>query len=1285
MNTIKFTKVLLSILLSIGISFSSFSANHFTENFSGGPTDYFTGLHTFSSGLTWDIASIKGESAANAVGGVGGAARFLINTSAYLISPSVNTLGAITFQYRELNAIGGGSFKVQKSVGGGAFVDIATQSFSGITYQTFTLDVNDSSNDIRIKIVGTNTTYLIVDELTLTTVSTDPELNTSVSSLSGFSYVETYGPSTAQSYNLSGLNLDGSNVTITSPTNYEISLSSGSGYVSSPSFLTLSAYSGVSTPIYVRLKSGLAVADYNSELVVNAGGGAASINVTCSGSVSAIPPASLTVSASSLTGFTYVVGNGPSASQSYNLSGSYLTGYPDNITVTAPTNYEVSADNVSFSTSLNIAYTTSSLLSTTIYVRLKSGLAIASYNSELAVNAGGGATSQNVTCSGSVTDIPPAVLSVTPSSLSGFSYIINLGPSESQIYTLSGTNLTGYPDNILVTAPTNFEISTDDATFSTSLNIPYTSATLASTTIYVRLVADLAVNSYVGEVITNEGGGASTIGVTCSGEVTDVPAFCATELIISEYIEGSSNNKAIEIYNNTGGFITLDGYYRIGIISNGGSWTESSIALTGTIADNEVFVIANTSASTAILDVANLTSGSLTFNGDDAVALQKYDGLIWTNIDQIGTDGTDPGTGWAVAGTANATVDKTLVRKNTITSGNADWVTSAGTTTDDSEWIINATDYVADLGTHSMDCGSSPSPELTVFPTILSGFTYVESNGPSSEQSYVISGTNLDGSNVVITPSTNFEISQSSGTGFSSSPITLTAFDGTATTIYVRLIVGLSINTYNSEVISNAGGGATTLDVTCNGEVTAIPSPELAVFPTTLTGFTYVEGNGPSSEQSYVISGTNLDGSDVVITPSINYEISQSSGTGFSSSSITLTSFDGTATTIYVRLVAGLPINSYNAEIITNAGGGATTLDVTCNGEVTAVPSPELTVFPTTLTGYTYVEGNGPSAEQSYVISGTNLDGSDVVITPSTNYEISQSSGIGFSSSSITLTAFDGTATTIYVRLIAGLSINFYNAEIITNAGGGAIALDVTCSGEVTDVSTSTCENFDDQTSNTYSNVGFSMSSGDWTCNAAGNFAYANTNMGSYAFTINDDIVGAHITTPALNTCGTVSFKYAYINGTETNVFVLQKSTDEISFTDVDTHELTALANLNYVDYSFTINDLSSTVYIRILSDDQNAHLFIEDFCWSAYSLNVSEQIENFERMLVFPNPTSGLFNINLNNDSDILSVEIIDISGQVIYENFNSETIEFNANSGVYFVKVRTKTNLFVEKLIVK
>lgn len=111
----------------------------------------------------------------------------------------------------------------------------------------------------------------------------------------------------------------------------------------------------------------------------------------------------IVVSPGSLDEFTYPGGAGPSASQSYILSGSGLLPASGNITVTGTANFEVSINNSVFNTSVPVPYTSSALSNTLIYVRLKSGLAIGSYLENPVVNSGGGAPSENVICSGTVT------------------------------------------------------------------------------------------------------------------------------------------------------------------------------------------------------------------------------------------------------------------------------------------------------------------------------------------------------------------------------------------------------------------------------------------------------------------------------------------------------------------------------------------------------------------------------------------------------------------------------------------------------------------------------------------------------------------------------------------------------------------------------------------------------------------------------------------------------------------------------------------------------------------
>ncbi|MBK7699584.1 MAG: lamin tail domain-containing protein [Saprospiraceae bacterium] len=131
-------------------------------------------------------------------------------------------------------------------------------------------------------------------------------------------------------------------------------------------------------------------------------------------------------------------------------------------------------------------------------------------------------------------------------------------------------------------------------------------------------------------------------------------------IFISEYVEGTSNNKAIEIYNPTASTITLTSNASIKIYFNGATTATTTISLSGTIPAYGVFVLANSSANATILAEADQTSGSLTFNGDDAIELV----FMTASVDVIGQIGVDPGTEWGTGLTSTA--DNTLRRKASI-------------------------------------------------------------------------------------------------------------------------------------------------------------------------------------------------------------------------------------------------------------------------------------------------------------------------------------------------------------------------------------------------------------------------------------------------------------------------------------------------------------------------------------------------------------------------------------------------------------------------------------------
>ena len=185
-----------------------------------------------------------------------------------------------------------------------------------------------------------------------------------------------------------------------------------------------------------------------------------------------------------------------------------------------------------------------------------------------------------------------------------------------------------------------------------------------------------------------------------------------SSLFFSQYGEGSSNNKFLEIYNGTGSTVNLNGY-ALAYVNNSPTvvgeyefWVDFSSG--ATIANGDVYVVAHSSADATILAATDQTLGSGLSNGDDGFKLvsgsEGTEGVDFTVIDVLGDFQGDPGSGWAVAGTSNGTKDKTLTRKSSVTSGNTNWTNSRGTNTSDSEWLVGAQDSGwSEIGSHVID------------------------------------------------------------------------------------------------------------------------------------------------------------------------------------------------------------------------------------------------------------------------------------------------------------------------------------------------------------------------------------------------------------------------------------------------------------------------------------------------------------------------------------------------------------------------------------------------------
>jgi hypothetical protein len=971
------------------------------------------------------------------------------------------------------------------------------------TYYIYRNAVLSSANN-----TGVNPYIATSESNVATLVVNAPLITVNPTTLTGFNYIVGNGPSSQQSFTVSGAYL-ANNITITPSTNYEISITSGSGFQSTPITLTQTGGTVATTTIYVRLKAGLTAGNYNPENIVSSSTGAVTKNVTCSGTVNT--PTIIT-SVTSLSEFSYPVGNGPSAQQSFTVGGNYLTA---NITVTPSTNYEISTISGSGfqTTPISLTQSGGTVATTTIYVRLKAGLSAGNYNSENIVSTSTGAVSKNVTCSGTVGS--PSIITST-ASLTGFSYSLGSGPSAEQSFTVSATFLSA---NLTVTPSANFEISTTSGSgFQPApISLTQTGGTVPTTTIYVRLKSGLSVGSYNSENIASSSTGATTQNVAVSGSV--YAAYCTssgnlsyqtrTTLVnfntisnstpgtktigYSDFTSISTNLIKGSIYPltvnlNTDGNYTV--YARVwidwnsdGDFDDAGENYDLGSAINQTNGATSLSPLNITIPESAVTGTIRMRV-SCKYNTYPTACESAFDGEVEDYSLNIAarsiTTGTIQGSPFLAGSEVSVpyTISGSFTTGNIFTaqlsnaSGSFASPTSIGTLTSVSAGTIPATIpsiTLSGTGYRIRVVSSSPvvtgsdngsnltvtggAPSITVTPSSITTFSYPEGSGPSAIESFTVSGANLI-ANIIITPSEKFEISTVGGAGFSTASIITLPVSGGAvanTTIYVRMKAGLATGNHGPENIVATSTDATTKTVACSGTVLTAPNITVSAISGT---FSYIFGSGPSAQQSFTVSGTNLLG-NVIITPPTNYEISTTSGSGFISTPITLTQSGGTltTTTIYVRLKTALGTGSYSENVVASSTS-AVSKNVALSGTVTA----SATIYNTIsfLSGFIY-SGTGPSGIQSFVVKATALTG-NVTATPPTNFEISKD-GINFQLTALTLNRVGTTLATdtiVYVRMKSGLAVGDYgplNSSVVLTSSG-AITKSVACKGKVVNTRT---------------------------------------------------------------------------------------------------------------------------------------------------------------------------------------------------------------------------------------
>lgn len=418
---------------------------------------------------------------------------------------------------------------------------------------------------------------------------------------------------------------------------------------------------------------------------------------TYKATASTAPTITVTGSTSS---FDYFEGHGPSAEQSVTVSGENLTA---DISVTAPTNFEVSLTSGSgFGSSTTITQTGGNA-SATLYMRLVAGLTSGNYSGVI-TGSSAGADDNTGNLEGVVSPADPQ-FSYT-AYLNDFNYIIsNGGPSAEDDFTVEGLFLT---NDLIVAAPANFELSlTSGSGFGASVSITPTSGTVVETKIYARLAAGLSAGNYTGNITINSTGVEEKT-FSVAGNAFGAPT---NSMIITGAYDGTLSGgtpKGIELYVLKD--ITDLSLFGVSSAGNGGGSTAGNIEFPfpsgSATAGTFIYVSTEeTNFNTFFGMNPTYTTGSMSINGDDAIELYESGQII----DVFGTVDCDPNASGTTCPEWEHTDGWAYRKSNTGPEG---------TTFTSTNWTYSGVDGL-EGGTNN-DTATSPFPKGTYVNTVAS-------------------------------------------------------------------------------------------------------------------------------------------------------------------------------------------------------------------------------------------------------------------------------------------------------------------------------------------------------------------------------------------------------------------------------------------------------------------------------------------------------------------------------------------------------------------------------------
>lgn len=505
---------------------------------------------------------------------------------------------------------------------------------------------------------------------------------------------------------------------------------------------------------------------------------------------------------------------------------------------------------------------------------------------------------------------PTLTASVT--ALSDFNYTEGNGPSGTQNFTLSGSDLT---EDVVVTAPANFELClTANGTFGSTVSIVPTSGAIDATSVYVRMAAGLSVNSYSGNLTAVSGSATATVAL--GGLVTDMPIAATPTFSLAEGTFLAE--QSVSIGCTTEGatiYYTLDGT----------NPTANSTAYTEPITISE---------TTTLKAVAFAEGYAMS-----AIASATYTIAAPVNIANVR----------ALANNEMACVEGTVI----FIDGRNVYIQDATAGID--LYLNEAVRTDLALGDNVRAYGKKMVYKGLVELQNINGndenqFAVLSSGNDLPLAETTIAEINADFAAENLLQSTRVKIDSVVIGAINPNDITVITQGGETLNVYkIPEVEGMA----QGDIVCLTGVvscyNTPQLLVKSTDDVTYIHRPTLTATPSSLSGLTYVFGNGPSELTYFEFAGGHLTESAKVF-PSESFEVSTFGDTLFTPEDpavVNAISGGFYSIKIYVRMKAGLAVGTYT-EQLTLASAGADTVYVNVSGSVTGdAPTPPTPPTPT--------------------------------------------------------------------------------------------------------------------------------------------------------------------------------------------------------------------------------------------------------------------------------------------------------------------------------------------------